>query len=73
MDNNKFSTQIIFAGLSGILLALSFPPIPMPFLAFVGLVPLIYVLNNTILMKKKRYFFSLPNFFYLSYRFFVVD
>ena len=63
MDNNKFSTQIIFASLSGILLALSFPPIPMPFLAFVGLVPLLYVLNNTILTKKKRYFLVYLTFF----------
>jgi len=63
MNINKFSTQILFACLSGVLLALSFPPIPMPFLAFVALVPLLFVLNNSLLTKKKQYFLVYLTFF----------
>lgn len=63
MDTNKFSTPIIFACISGVLLALSFPPIPMPFLAFVGLVPLLFILNNSKLTKKKQYFLVYLTFF----------
>lgn len=42
----------LFASFSGILLALSFPPIPFPFLAFVAFVPILFVFSQS---EKIRY------------------
>lgn len=63
MNYSKFSTQILFAAISGMLLALSFPPIPMPFLAFIGLVPLLFALNKSELPTKQKYILVYITFF----------
>lgn len=63
MNTNKLKNQIFFAILSGILLALSFPPIPMPFLAFIGLVPLLFLFNFESSSEKHRYLLIYITFF----------
>lgn len=50
----KRNTRIFLSLASGILLALSFPPMPTYFLAFVCFVPLLYLLDTT----KKFYFWN---------------
>ena len=52
----------LLACLSGILLALSYPPFPLSYLAFIGFVPLLFVIDQ----KPKRTFFILylPFFIY---------
>ncbi len=46
-NNSKVSKKkIYFTGiLTGVLLALAFPPLPLPLLAFVGLIPILYALE----------------------------
>lgn len=63
MNYSKFSTKILFAAISGSLLALSFPPNPMPFLAFVGLVPLLFVLNKSELSTRQKFLLVYVTFF----------
>lgn len=63
MDLKKFSTNIIFSVLSGFLLAFSFPPIPMPFLAFIALVPLLFVLHKSLLSQKQKLLLIYITFF----------
>lgn len=46
---NKF----IFAVISGLLLALSFPPYPFPFLAFIGFVPILFYFDTYDIQKHK--------------------
>lgn len=57
-------TNWIFAAISGILLALSFPPMPFPFLAFIGLVPLLYVLSKPQKFKYRYFLIYLTFFIY---------
>ncbi len=63
MDLSKLSTKLFFATISGVLLALSFPPNPLPFLAFVGLVPLLYILHRYDLSITHRYVIIYVTFF----------
>lgn len=46
--NNKY----LLSGLTGVLLALSFPPLPFFFLAFIGFVPLLFAIENGESPKK---------------------
>lgn len=56
--------NFLFSLLSGILLALSFPPLPFPFLAFVGFVPILYI----VLQKSEvRYKYLLVYFTFFIY------
>lgn len=63
MNINKLSNQIFFASISGLLLALSFPPIPMPFLAFAGLVPLLFLFLKYELPNHRKYILIYITFF----------
>jgi apolipoprotein N-acyltransferase len=63
MKINKISTQIFLAVLSGILLAASFPPLPLPILAFVGLVPLLTTLFYFEKTKISKYLLVYLTFF----------
>jgi apolipoprotein N-acyltransferase len=45
-EKKELRRQLLLALLSGTLLGVSFPPIPLPFLAFVALVPYFYVLEK---------------------------
>lgn len=48
-----YKNKFILAFLSGILLALSFPPLPFPMLAFIGFVPILFVFNEFENIKHK--------------------
>ncbi len=50
----KKSTRILLSGLSGVLLTLSFPPMPFYFLAFFSFLPILFLLDKT----KKFYFWN---------------
>lgn len=50
----KKNTRIYLSLASGLLLTLSFPPMPMFFLAFISFVPILFLLDNT----KKFYFWN---------------
>lgn len=50
----KKSTRILLSGLSGILLTLSFPPMPFYFLSFFSFIPILFLLDKT----KKFYFWN---------------
>ncbi len=45
-DRKLKRKQLLLGLLSGLLVGLSFPPIPLPYLVFFGLVPYLYVLNQ---------------------------
>ena len=63
---NEFSSNKknwFFSLLSGALLALSFPPMPFPFLSFVALIPLLYVLLQP---NKLRYRYFLIYLTFIS-------
>lgn len=50
--------NVLIAATSGILLGLSFPPYPFPFLAFVGLLPLLFLLHtNDELTHRYKYIY----------------
>ena len=63
MKIEKNSTQIFLAILSGILLALSFPPMPLPMLAFIGFVPLLITLYYFEKTKISKYLLVYLTFF----------
>ncbi len=63
MKINKISTQIFLAVLSGILLTASFPPMPLPILAFIGLVPLLITLFYFEKTKISKYLLVYLTFF----------
>jgi apolipoprotein N-acyltransferase len=54
--------DLLYAVISGILLALSFPPLPFNFFAFVGFVPLLFVLYKKEIYQN-RYFLIYITFF----------
>jgi apolipoprotein N-acyltransferase len=60
---NKQS-NILFAALSGILLAASFPPLPFPLLSFVAFVPLLFILIRNENLRFKYMLIYLTFFIY---------
>jgi apolipoprotein N-acyltransferase len=62
-EKNK---QLLLGLLSGVLLGLSYPPIPFPFLTFIAFIPFFYVLENRItLLSINRFTYSSLFFFSL--------
>jgi len=58
------NTDLLLGLLSGILLGLSYPPIPLPFLSFVSFIPFLFVL------EKRETLFSINRFTYYTLFFF---
>lgn len=63
MNLNKFSTKLLFATISGLLLTLSFPQNPMPFFAFIGLVPLLFLFYKYDIPEAHKYILVYVTFF----------
>ena len=60
----KTNKKFIFAGLTGALLALAFPPVPFYLFAFIAFVPLLFLMVNEENLKKKYLMIYLAFFIY---------
>jgi len=59
-----YNKELLFGIISGILLGLSFPPIPLPFLSFIALIPYFF------LLEKKETLASINRYTYITLFFF---
>ncbi len=53
----KKRNQLLYFAASGILLGLSFPPLPFNLFAFIGFIPIFWALENFTIKKKYRYIY----------------